>query len=33
VARSRFPGPPIGEVIAKRQAEIQAEEKAVGETA
>ncbi|MEA2780928.1 MAG: hypothetical protein QOK29_2472 [Rhodospirillaceae bacterium] len=33
VARSRFPGPPIGEMIAKRQAEIQAEEKAVGETA
>jgi amino acid transporter len=33
IARSRFPGPPIGEMIAKRQAEIQAEEKAVGETA
>ena len=32
VARQRFPGPPIGEAIAKRQAEIAAEEKAVGET-
>ena len=32
VARRKFPGPPIGEMIAKRQAEILAEEKAVGET-
>ena len=31
--RSRFEGPPIGERIAKRQAEIAAEEKAVGEAA
>ena len=30
VARQRFPGPPIGEMIAKRQAEIAAEERAVG---
>jgi amino acid transporter len=30
-ARSRFPGPPIGDIIAKRQAEIAAAEKAVGE--
>ena len=29
-ARKRFPGPPIGAEIAKRQAEIAAEEKAVG---
>jgi amino acid transporter len=33
VARQKFPGPPIGDMIAKRQAEILAEEKAVGETA
>jgi amino acid transporter len=33
VARTRFPGPPIGDLIAKRQAEIAAEEKAVGEAA
>ena len=31
LARKRFPGPPIGETIAKRQAQIAAEEKAVGE--
>jgi amino acid transporter len=31
VARTRFPGPPIGDIIARRQAEIAAEEKAVGE--
>jgi hypothetical protein len=31
VARTRFPGPPIGDVIAQRQAVIVAEEKAVGE--
>lgn len=31
VARKRFPGPPIGDVIAQRQALIAAEEKAVGE--
>lgn len=31
-ARRRFPGPPIGGIIAKRQAEILAEESAVGET-
>jgi amino acid transporter len=31
VARTRFPGPPIGDIIAKRQAQIAAEEKAVGE--
>ena len=31
VARQRFPGPPIGDVIAKRQAVIAAEERAVGE--
>jgi amino acid transporter len=31
LARTRFPGPPIGDVIAKRQAEILAAEKAVGE--
>jgi amino acid transporter len=30
VARTRFPGPPIGDVIRKRQAEIAAEERAVG---
>jgi amino acid transporter len=30
VARRQFPGPPIGDVIAKRQAEIAAEERAVG---
>ena len=29
----RFKGPPIGDMIAKRQAEIMAAEKAVGETA
>jgi amino acid transporter len=29
-ARTRFPGPPIGDMIAKRQAEIAAEERAVG---
>ena len=33
LARTRFPGPPIGDLIAKRQAEIAAEEKAVGEAA
>jgi amino acid transporter len=33
VARTRFPGPPVGDLIAKRQAEIAAEEKAVGEAA
>jgi len=33
LARTRFPGPPIGDMIAKRQAEIAAEEKAVGEAA
>jgi len=31
VARTRFPGPPIGDIIAQRQAVIAAEEKAVGE--
>jgi amino acid transporter len=31
VAQRKFPGPPIGEMIAKRQTEILAEEKAVGE--
>jgi amino acid transporter len=31
VARTRFPGPPIGDVIAQRQGVIAAEEKAVGE--
>jgi amino acid transporter len=31
IARARFPGPPIGDMIAKRQAEIAREEKAVGE--
>jgi hypothetical protein len=31
VARQRFPGPPIGDVIAQRQAVIAAEERAVGE--
>ena len=31
VARTRFPGPPIGDVITQRQAIIAAEEKAVGE--
>jgi hypothetical protein len=31
VARKHFPGPPIGDIIAKRQAEIAAAEKAVGE--
>jgi len=31
LARTRFPGPPIGDAIAKRQAEILAAEKAVGE--
>ena len=31
VAQRKFPGPPIGDMIAKRQAEILAEEKAVGE--
>jgi hypothetical protein len=31
VARTRFPGPPVGDVIAQRQALIAAEEKAVGE--
>jgi amino acid transporter len=30
-ARKHFPGPPIGDIIARRQAEIAAEEKAVGE--
>ena len=30
LARTRFPGPPIGDMIAKRQAEIAAEERAVG---
>jgi amino acid transporter len=30
-ARTRFPGPPIGDIIARRQAEIAAAEKAVGE--
>jgi amino acid transporter len=30
VARTRFPGPPIGDVIRQRQAEIAAEERAVG---
>ena len=29
----RFRGPPIGDMIAKRQAEIAAAEKAIGETA
>jgi len=33
VARRRFPGPPVGDVIAKRQFEILAAERAVGETA
>jgi amino acid transporter len=31
IAQRKFPGPPIGDMIAKRQAEIAAEEKAVGE--
>ena len=31
-ARARFPGPPIDEMIAKRQAQIAAEEKAIAET-
>jgi amino acid transporter len=31
LARTRFPGPPIGDVIAQRQSLIAAEEKAVGE--
>jgi len=31
VARKHFPGPPIGDIIAQRQAIIAAEEKAVGE--
>jgi len=31
VARTRFPGPPIGDVITQRQGMIAAEEKAVGE--
>src|SRR5215475_10227754 len=31
LARTRFPGPPIGDMIAKRQAELAAAEKAVGE--
>ena len=31
--RRRFQGPPIGDLIAKRQAEIRAAEAAVGETA
>jgi hypothetical protein len=31
--KNRFEGPPIGDRIAKRQAEIAAEEKAVGEAA
>jgi len=31
IAQRRFRGPPIGDMIAKRQAEIAAEEKAVGE--
>ena len=31
--RKRFQGPPIGEMIAKRQAEIRAAERAVGQTA
>lgn len=30
LARTRFPGPPIGDMIAKRQAIIAAEEKAIG---
>jgi len=33
LARTRFPGPPIGDLIAKRQAELAAAEKAVGEAA
>jgi amino acid transporter len=33
LARTRFPGPPIGDLIAKRQAELVAAEKAVGEAA
>ncbi|HTO83733.1 MAG TPA: amino acid permease [Methylomirabilota bacterium] len=33
LARTRFPGPPIGDMIAKRQAELAAAEKAVGEAA
>jgi amino acid transporter len=33
VARTRFPGPPIGDMIAKRQAELVAAERAVGEAA
>ena len=31
IARTKVPGPPIGDIIARRQAEIAAEEKAVGE--
>jgi amino acid transporter len=31
IARQKFPGPPVGDIIAKRQAVIAAEEKAVGE--
>jgi amino acid transporter len=31
IARTKFPGPPIGDIIARRQAEIAAEEKAVGQ--
>lgn len=31
VARRRFPGPPVGDIIAKRQAAILAEERAIGE--
>ena len=31
VARRKFPGPPVGDIIAKRQAVIAAEERAVGE--
>jgi amino acid transporter len=33
LARTRFPGPPIGDAIAKRQAELAAAERAVGEAA
>jgi amino acid transporter len=33
LARKRFPGPPIGDLIAKRQAEIAAAEKALGRAA
>jgi hypothetical protein len=33
LARTRFPGPPIGDLIAKRQAELAAAERAVGEAA